>query len=128
MTGGTAISARLDGAYVPAWVPGVVAVDTEGEAVLVDEVANNLHLLNTSGALLWACFDAESSVSDIAFDVADALDVPFEQVLRDALAVVGDLASRGLCYDARGDAPTHRPNPTERFATPRRLLEEPPSG
>jgi hypothetical protein len=123
---GTATDLRIDGAYVPTRTPGIVAVDTDGEAVLVDEVANQLHLLNASGALLWACFDGESTLSEIGFDVADALDVPFEEVLRDALAVVDSLAVRGLCYDGRAVPPADRPsNP---IVSPRGLLEEPPSG
>ena len=76
MPGGARTDLGLDGAYVPARTPGVVAVDVDGEAVLVDEVTSQLHLLNGSGALLWACFDGASSLSDICADVAEGLEVP----------------------------------------------------
>ena len=101
-------------------------MDADGEAVLVDEVANELHLLNASGALLWSLFDGESALCEICFDVADALDIPYEQVLEDALGVVEDLADRGLCHDGREPPPAGRAD--KPFARPRRLLEEPPSG
>ena len=129
MPGGVTTDLGLDRSYVPARTPGVVAVDVDGEAVLVDEVTGRLHLLNGSGALLWTCFDGESSVADICADIADALEVPFAQVLEDALALVTELAARGACYDGREPPPEGRVHdPGEVFARPQRLLEEPPSG
>ena len=128
MPGGARTDLGLDGAYVPARTPGVVAVDVDGEAVLVDEVTSQLHLLNGSGALLWACFDGASSLSDICADVADGLEVPFQEVLGDALTLVSDLTERGACYDGREPPPEDRANDSgDLVARPRRLLEEPPS-
>lgn len=130
----------LDGAYVPATTPGVVAVDAEVEAVLVDELTDQLHLLNGSAALLWECFDGESTVADIAFDLADELGVPYEQILSDTLNVVEGLASQGVVYDGRNAAPerhVHGPDCAhggsalvdQSLDVPRvrRILEEPPN-
>jgi hypothetical protein len=129
MQGGATTDLGLDGSYVAARTPGVVAVDVGGEAVLVDEATSQLHLLNGSGALLWTCFEGDSSLAEICADVADALEVPFEQVLADALALVVDLADRGICYDGREPPPDDRARDTgESVPRPRRLLEEPPSG
>ena len=127
MPGGPTTDLGLDGSYAPARTPGVVAVDADGEAVLVDEVTSQLHLLNGSGALLWACFDGASPLSDICADVADALEVPFGRVLDDALALVSDLTERGVCYDGREPLPADRVNDAGGLvARPRLLLEEPP--
>ena len=137
MVGQVLPEARLDGAFVPTPVPGVVAVDADGEAVLVDEVTDQLHLLNATAALVWACFDGEASIADIAFDVADVLGAPFEQILTDTLGVVAGLVSRGVCYDGRATPPTrpaagrdHHETPDQSLGVPRRprLLEEPPNG
>lgn len=123
----------VDGSFVPARTPSVVAVDADVEAVLVDEVTDQLHLLNGSAALLWECFDGESSIADIAFDLADELDVPYEQILTDTVAVVAGLLGQGVIYDGR-DAPPERSLPgfspiDQSLDVPRqrRVLEEPPN-
>jgi len=118
-----ALTAPLDGAFVPAPVSGVEAVDADGEIVLVDEVTDRLHLLNRTAALVWQCFDGEASVAEIAFDLADGLGVPFEQILGDTLAIVADLVAQGVCSDGRAGSPDRS------FDIPRRsrLLDEPPS-
>lgn len=132
VSGGGVIGAqtRIDGAFVPAHAPGVVAVDADGEAVLVDEGARELHLLNASAALLWRCFDGTSTATEIGSDLADTLGVPFATILDDLLGVVEGLVERGLLWDGRGDAPV-RPEPADQSADvprPDRLLEEPPNG
>ena len=134
MIGGIATGAGVDGTFVPARTPAVEAVDAEGEAVLVDEVTDQVHQLNSTGALLWACFDGASSVADICFDLADVLDVPFEQVLADTLAVVDQLLRQGLLYDGRSGPPdrttTGTLSPADQSGDVprrRRLLEEPPN-
>jgi coenzyme PQQ synthesis protein D (PqqD) len=126
----------LDGSFVPAASPGIVAVDADGEAVLVDEAHDHLHLLNSSGALLWQCFDGESSIADICFDLADELGVPFERILTDTLQIVDDLRMQGLVHDGRDLAPrSHDHDHDDAYRdqaadVPRhpRLLEEPPGG
>lgn len=117
-----AAGARLDGSFVPVPAPGVVAVAAGREAILVDEGTGKLHLLNATGALLWACFDGTSTVEDICTDVADLLGAPYDEVLADTLAAVEGLVAAGLL--GRRDAP-----PDQAVDVPRRprLLEEPPS-
>lgn len=133
MIGGTNV-AGVDGSFVPAHAPDVVAVDADGEAVLVHEGTDHLHLLNATSALLWACFDGASSIAEICFDIADHLGVPFEQVLADTVAVVGGFLEQGLVRDGAAAPPhPHGGGPhgeRERQDVPRRprLLDEPPSG
>jgi len=129
-------SADVDSSFVPTRVPGVVAVDADGETVLVDEVTGLLHLLNGSAAVLWECFDGESSIGDVAFDIADVLGAPFEQVLTDSTGVVASLVDQGVCYDARSAPPERVADTPGRMLAdrstglPRRppLLDEPPAG
>lgn len=131
MVGQAPPEARIDGAFVPTPVVGVVAIEVDGEAVLVDEVGDRLHLLNRTAALLWQCFDGESSVADIAFDLADVLGVPFEQILDDTLGVVAGLVAQGACVDGRRDPPQRGDASRDQsLDVPRRprLLEEPPAG
>jgi hypothetical protein len=120
-------AAPTDATFVPARTPGVVSVDADGEAVLVDEAADGLHVLNAPAALLWSCFDGRSSVADISEDLAGGLGAPADQVLHDALDVVQGLRELDLVHDGRGAAP-ERPVATddELEAPADRLLHEPP--
>src|SRR2546423_1666698 len=90
----------IDGAFVPGHAPGVTAVAAEDEAVLLEDATPRLHLLNSTGALLWSFFDGTSSIADISVDIADALGFPFERVLRDAVTITNELIARALVVDA----------------------------
>lgn len=128
------LDGALTGAFVPARGPAVRAVEVETEAILVDDRVDGLHLLNAQAALVWACFDGSSTLAAIAADLADALDVPFERVLFDVIAVTRDLVAQGLVIDGRDPAPpeaalvTREPEPTRVDDSPAPLvLEEPPN-
>jgi hypothetical protein len=86
----------VDEALVPVRQFSVHAVELDGEIVLLDEVAQRLHLLSTTGALVWACLDGESSVGDIVTDLTEELGVSRGIVLADVLAMVGRLVDEGL--------------------------------
>ena len=70
------------------------SVEIDGDAVLLDEEANRLHHLNRTAALLWACFDGHASVRELAAEICDELDLPYEEVLADTLRVVRELGER----------------------------------
>src|SRR5262249_20718451 len=69
-------------------------VEVDGEAVLLND--GRLHLLNATGTLVWACFDGEGTIAEIAADISDGLGVPYETVLDDTLAVPRDLGTERL--------------------------------
>ena len=117
MTGGAAPA--LDGAFVPRPAAGVHTLGTGSEAVLLDGPRDRVHLLNETAALLWACFDAEVSLGELATELAEELDVPFERIWRDVRAVVEGLHAEGLVEDGRlpptsaaGDAAAEVPEPS----------------
>lgn len=87
---------EVDERLVP--VPGswVYTVEIDGEAVLLDEDRNRLHMLNPTGAMVWACFDGRARVSEIADDISDELGVARDEVLHDTLALVRHLGQQGL--------------------------------
>ena len=81
-------------------------VEIDGEAVLLDERENRLHHLNHTATLLWACFDGRATVRDLAVEISDELDTPYETVLDDTLAIVRHLGAEGSarrCPDRAGD-------------------------
>lgn len=91
----------VDPGYVAVRSPAAYTVEVDGEAVILDEEAERLHLLNPSASLLWACFDGESSLADICADLAEALGTPLEVVLADSLDALRKLVEEGLVEDAR---------------------------
>jgi hypothetical protein len=87
---------RIDEHLAPARAQAVHTVEVDGEAVLLDERSGRLHLLNPSGALVWACFDGVSSIGEIVDDISDELDAPRDVVLADTLAATRQLADEGV--------------------------------
>jgi hypothetical protein len=81
---------------VPSRSADAFVVELEGEAVVLDEQANRLHLLNRTATLVWNCLDGEVDVAGLAREISEVLGLPFEQVLADTLSVVTDLAAEGL--------------------------------
>jgi hypothetical protein len=113
---------------VPVRLDAVHTVEIDGEAVLLDESSGQLHLLNTTGALVWACFDSESTIGEIVTDISEELGAPRDVVLADTLAITRHLASEGLL--ANVEAAQRRGPTVEMGAEPPpdpRFLPEPPS-
>jgi chromosome condensin MukBEF complex kleisin-like MukF subunit len=94
----------IDEGFVPSRGSTVHAVEIDGEAVLLDETSGRLHLLNTTGALVWSCFDGSASLAEIFDDVSDAFGVSRERVAVDSLAIVRRLVAEGLLTDAGAES------------------------
>jgi hypothetical protein len=86
----------IDAAFAPARGDAVYTVTIDGEAVLLDEAENRLHHLNRTAALLWACFDGEATVAELADDISDELQLDRTDVLQSSLSVVRELGAEGL--------------------------------
>ena len=81
---------------VPSRAPATFVVELDGEAVVLDEEANRLHLLNHTATLVWNCLDGEVDVAGLAREISEVLELPLEQVLAETLSIVTDLAVEGL--------------------------------
>ena len=97
---------RVNERFVAVRGDAVHTVEVDGEAVLLDEATNRLHLLNATGALVWACLDGVSSVGEIVTDLSEGLGVPYDVALGDTLAVVRNLGEEGLLANVA--PPRHR--------------------
>jgi len=86
----------ITASFVPSRSARAFAVELDGEAVVLDEIANRLHLLNHTATLVWNCLDGDVDVRGLAGEIAEALDLPSEQVLAETLAVVRQLGDEGL--------------------------------
>ena len=86
----------IDRSFVPARSPFVYAVEVDDEVVLLDEVRERLHLLNSTGALVWSVIDGQTSVGDLAREFSVEFGVEEAVALADTLAVVKHLGTEGL--------------------------------
>ena len=80
-----------------------VTVDVEDEAIVVDETRGALHLLNSTGALVWRCLDGVSSLDEICADIAEVLGMPLATVEADVDLLAQRLLDEGVAATP-GDA------------------------
>ena len=85
--------------------PSAYTVEMDGEAVILDEEADRLHVLNATATLVWQCLDGVSTIEEICVDLAEGLGVPYDQVLADTLAVVDNMLAEGLARDVSQPLP-----------------------
>jgi hypothetical protein len=60
----------IEDGFVPERGAGVHTVEVDGEAVLLND--GRLHLLNSTGSLVWACFDGDATIAEIGVSSATA--------------------------------------------------------
>jgi len=89
-------SAQIDEGFVAVRSAHAYVVELDGEAVVLDEEANRLHLLNRTATLIWNCLDGDVDVRGLADEISETLDLPADQVLGETLTVVRDLGAQGL--------------------------------
>jgi hypothetical protein len=90
----------VDAAFAPARAECVYTVEIDGEAVLLDESVNRLHLLNSTAALVWRLLDGGVSIGEMAQELSEELATPYDTVLADTLEVVRNFAEQGLLAGA----------------------------
>lgn len=83
-------------ALAPRLRPGVGSAFLDDEGVLLDPATGASHLLDRPAALVTRFLDGESTLGEIAFDIADVLGVDREQVEADVVALVRALGEQGL--------------------------------
>jgi len=91
----------VDASFVPVRSPDAYTVAIDGEAVLLDERENRLHLLNHSATLVWLCFDGHASIGELARELSEELGAPYEALLGETLTIVDDLRREGLLAGGR---------------------------
>jgi hypothetical protein len=87
---------EIDGCFKPVKTSHVVGVELDGEAVLYQESARTLHLLNPTATVIWNCVDGESDLDSLADALAAAFSVDLQRVRDDVLEVVRQFGRQGL--------------------------------
>jgi hypothetical protein len=60
----------------------------DGEAVVLDQQASVIHQFNATASYIWECSDGQSTIADIAHQLASAFDVDPAVAARDARTII----------------------------------------
>jgi hypothetical protein len=88
----------IDAGFAPTRAPSVYEVEIDGEAVLLDEAADRLHLMNHTATLLWKLFDGHTTIAVLADELSRELDASYETVADDILSITRHLGEEGLLH------------------------------
>jgi hypothetical protein len=109
------VVAGLTPDMVPTPSPGVEMVAIGDETVLIDEHTGHIEVVNHTASIVWQCLDGQSSLGEIATDLADVFGVDREVVLTDVLSLVTSLATLHYLVDdtleTEGDTEVSVPTP-----------------
>jgi hypothetical protein len=106
------VTPSVESEFVPDPLPSADLVPVDDEhTILVDQVNGNAQVLNATGALMWQCFDGESTVSEIAVDVADVFDIAFDDAVAGLAGMVENLQAARMLRsgDPMDDVPLADP-------------------
>jgi hypothetical protein len=120
----------IDEGFVARRAVAAHTVEVDGEAVVLND--GRLHLLNATGALVWACFDGEGTIAEIAADISEGLGIPYDTVLEDTLTVARELGAEGLLASVTAAAADPVPEAAadgnaSKWASDPRFIDEPPN-
>jgi hypothetical protein len=103
----TRAAADLGPNFVPRRAPSTHTIEIDGEAIVLDEEQNRLHLLNASATIVWTFCDGSGTLAEIAHDLADTVGVPTDQLASELVALARTLGAEGLLDDVSPDAGPH---------------------
>ena len=72
----------------------LLVVELDGEAVIYDEDSTDLHLLNPTATVVFGMCDGTSTMQEISAEIADAFDVPIDQVEPEVRTLVRSCVER----------------------------------
>ena len=87
---------HIDLQFVPCFRAEVIAVPIEEEAVLYEEDTGGLHRLDPVAVTVCALFDGQRPLEVVVDELVTAFGAPKRVVEADVLALVRDLADKGL--------------------------------
>lgn len=74
----------------------------DDKIVVIKDDGLAIHVLNKTAAMIWEMYDGERSVDEIAQQLVERFEVPFDEACRDIEEIVEKLIKIGLMKQARG--------------------------
>jgi PqqD family protein of HPr-rel-A system len=84
----------------PVVKPQIAFAQVGDEGVVYDSLSGSIHMLNPSASLLYRVCDGSATIDELASDVADAFEVPVDEVRPQVVSLVESLAMLGVVEDA----------------------------
>jgi hypothetical protein len=88
---------------VPAMKPRIrddlTVVELDGEVVIYDELADDIHHLNPTASIVFSLCDGGTTVKDMAQEIAGAFGVPTDQVEREVRPLLREFRKAGLLVE-----------------------------
>ncbi len=100
---------EIDAGFAACPRDSVVSTRFDNEILLVDRLSGRMHVLNSTGALVWEYLDGEVTLDELAADLADAFAAPIETVRADIVEMTRELGYLGLV--AGVSPPAQSPTP-----------------
>ena len=79
--------------------PGLAIESVDGEAIVLDQDAGQVHQLNESAALVWDGLGEGKTVAEIAALLCEAFDIEHDKAVSDVKAAVSQFEELGLLVD-----------------------------
>lgn len=80
----------------------VVAREIEGELIIIPlaagigDMEDELYTLNETGKVIWGRLDGAATLGQIAAGLAEEYEAPLEEIERDLVGLIGELARRKI--------------------------------
>lgn len=87
---------------IPVRSDDIVSREIEGELIIVPiasgigDIEDDLYSLNDTGRKIWDQIDGTRTLGDIAADLAQEYTAPVDEITRDVIGIVTELASRKI--------------------------------
>jgi PqqD family protein of HPr-rel-A system len=88
--------------------PDLTFVEVDGEGVVYDPETIELHHLNASAALVYQLCDGTGTVKELARDIAEELELPADQTLKQIRRVVTQFRYSGILTGKRPEPKPHQ--------------------
>jgi len=91
-----------EGEQAPAAASWIATVEVDGEAVLLDERNGTLHHLDPVATVVWARFDGQVTLDELARELSDAFGAEPARVRDDLLAFARQARAQHLLEEESG--------------------------
>jgi hypothetical protein len=98
----------IDEEFVPTGRTDVGVVEVDGETVVLSETGD-LHRLNQTAGVIWACCDGSGSLAELIDDLSEAYQVERSVIAPDVVSIVREFGRSGLLVGV--ERPVDQPEP-----------------
>ena len=87
---------EIEAGFAPYPRDSVFSTRLDDDLLIVDASTGRIHVLNSTAALVWECFDGDVTLDELAADLAEAFHTPLEAVRADTVEMTRELGRLGL--------------------------------